>query len=175
MLKPRHGWIVLTVLAVEFATAVMLTRPRAAANQTPSVTSQQVVESRVRQALIGTWTDNYQAQRTLILRPDGTATMTCMLQGLHRFFATQLVFEQRWTLDGDRLTLKTVSGEPQKKVDFVVKMKGDTFRQTVISVTGTELRVFDETENTEFHWQRVPSESEGDAQLLAQTDSDSES
>ncbi len=172
MLKPRHGWIALTVLVVELATGVMLLRPRATANHTAFLSVSSTADDSVRRQLIGTWSDNYQAVRTLTIREDGSATMTCRLQGLHRLFATQLVFEQKWHLDGDRLTFKTLRGEPQKKVDFVVKLKGDTFRQTLLSVTETELHVFDETEATEFHWQRAPSESSDDSQLLAQADSE---
>lgn len=171
MLKLRHGWIAVILLAVEIATATVLLRPRASVSHAQALTAQHMP---LIQRLIGTWHDDYQADRTLTIRADGTATMICQLRGMHRFFATQLLFEQEWRLEGDRLTFHTVSGVPQKKIDFVVKLKGATTRQIVRQVTDSLLHVYDEGEATEFHWERVPDSSTDHSQLLADIESRSE-
>ncbi len=170
MLNPRHGWIALIVLGVELTTGAMLLRARPTQPQSAPTSTSASTESSIRERLIGTWHDNYQAKRTLTIRPDGTATMICELQGMHRLFATQLLFEQEWSLDGDQLTLRTLRGEPQKKIDFVVKLKGDVARQRVLEATDTLLRVYDSGEEAEFRWQRENEHSSDSAELLAQTE-----
>lgn len=170
MLKPRLGWIALIVLGVELTTGAMLLRARP--TQATPATAKDVAstESSIRERLIGTWHDNYRAKRTLTIRPDGTATMICELHGMHRLFATQLLFEQEWSLEGDQLTLHTLRGEPQKKIDFVVKLKGDVARQRVLEATDSLLRVYDTGEDAEFRWERSSESSSGSAELLAQTE-----
>lgn len=171
MFKSRHGWIAVTLLAVEIATATVVMRPSTSAKHDTSLTAQPASQVSLKQRLIGTWHDDYQADRTLTIRADGTATMICQLRGMHRFFATQLLFEQEWRLEGDRLTFRTVRGVPQKKIDFVVKLKGATTRQIVQEVTDSLLRVYDEGEATEFHWERVTDSSTDPSQLLADIES----
>ena len=94
--------------------------------------------------------------------------MHCELQGLHTLFARELRFEHAWTLDGDRLELRVVGGEPKAKIDFVVKLKGERMRQTILELTPDRLRVYDETEATEFHWRRSPASTERPAGFAAQ-------
>lgn len=167
MLEPRRHWLIGIVLGVQIAGAFFVqaaSRPRFELGGFFSMQSEEsaaLSEAESQRAkLVGTWQDNYRAKRTLTLRPDGTATMHCELQGLHRLFAHELWFEHAWTLEGDQLELHVVGGEPKAKIDFVVKLKGERMRQTVLAVTSDRLHVYDETEATEFHWRRTSSSTE---------------
>ena len=174
MLEPRRRWLIGIVLGVQIAGAFFVqaaSRPRAdisgisMQSEEPAAPSEAELQ---RAKLVGTWQDNYRAKRTLTLRADGTATMHCELQGLHRLFAHELRFEHAWTLDGDRLELLVVGGEPKAKIDFVVKLKGERMRQTILELTSDRLRVYDETEATEFDWHRSPSSTERPTGFAAQ-------
>ena len=174
MLEPRRRWLIGIVLGVQIAGAFFVqaaARPRAEVSglsmPSPEPAARSEVDS-LRAKLVGTWQDNYMAKRTLTLRADGTASMHCELQGLHTLFARELRFEHAWTLDGDRLELRVVGGEPKAKIDFVVKLKGERMRQTILEVTSDRLRVYDETEATEFHWRRSPASTERPTGFAAQ-------
>ena len=167
MLEPRRRWLIGLVLGVQIAGAFFVqaaSRPRAGVCdvfQQNSGLAEPSKTNSLRERLVGTWQDNYMAKRTLTLRPDGTATMRCELQGLHTLFARELLFEHAWTLTGDRLELHIVGGEPRSKIDFVAKLKGERMRQTILELTSDRLRVYDETEATEFHWRRSTDHATG--------------
>ena len=175
MLEPRRRWLIGIVLGVQIAGAFFVhaaaSRPRAEvcgfSQRLPEPEESSETDT-LRAKLVGTWQDNYRAKRTLTLRPDGTATMHCELLGLHTLFARELWFEHVWTLDGDRLELRVVGGEPKAKIDFVVKLKGGRMSQTILEVTSDRLRVYDETEATEFHWRRSSSSIERPAGYAVQ-------
>ena len=153
---PSHRWAVFTLLMVEASIGICLFRsPKLnSSTTTQAVVVAPVSEPSLRQRLIGTWHDNYRAKRTLTIREDGTATMHCQLQGIHRFFATELLFEEKWTLEGDKFTMRVIGGSPADKIAFVLRLKGDTTHQTVLEVTDSEWRVFDSNEGVEFQWRR---------------------
>lgn len=174
MLEPRRRWLIGIVLGVQIAGAFFVhaaSRPRAVVRGV-SLQSQEPAEPSeadiLRAKLIGTWQDDYMAKRTLTLRPDGTATMHCELIGPHRLFAHELRFEHSWTLDRDQFELRVIGGEPKAKIDFVVTLKGERMRQTILEVTSDRLHVYDETEATEFHWRRAPAAIERPAGYAAQ-------
>lgn len=156
--------IVWTLLVLEIVVGTLLVR-RPQLVESTAITSKpdkpvetEPESSAFRQQLIGTWRDNYRAQRTLTLREDGTGTMHCVLQGMHRLFASELTFQEAWELDGDQLTMRVTGGVPEDKVAFVLRLKGDVTHQKILSVTENELHVYDAGEKVEFHWQRVTSD-----------------
>src|SRR6185437_16340843 len=75
--------------------------------------------------LVGSWKGFYKGERTLDVRADGTATMVSKPEGLAATaFAARLQFEIEWTLQGDELIFKTTGGEPEGKVQFILKLYG---------------------------------------------------
>ena len=71
-------------------------------------------DERFRELVVGTWKDEYQGQRTMTVRPDGTATMVVELEGLSaRLYADRMTFEEEWSVDGGQLKLLAVGGEPR--------------------------------------------------------------
>ena len=111
--------------------------------------------------LIGTWRDHYHGQRTLTLRADGTGTMVCELAGLEAtLFAKKLTFQEAWYIEDGQLVMKVTGGEPKSKIDFVLKLKGDTTSQKIIELTEDRLRVHDKVEKQDFNWQRITEDPE---------------
>ena len=71
-------------------------------------------QEKQRRKLLGVWQDNYQGKRTMTLNEDGSGTMLVELSGLQAtLFASKLRFDMKWSLEGKKLTKKTVGGEPR--------------------------------------------------------------
>ncbi len=173
----RVTWMVLALQLV-VATFVGVARDafHSARSETESAAEIQLVSREVaedssdpdvaiRRQLVGVWKDEYQGLRTLTIRPDGTATMVMELQGLHRLFAQKLTFEEQWTLRGNDLQFHLVSGEPKAKIEFVMDLKGNHFKQKILELTASRLLVWDECEQVEMDWKRVSPQSYRPAEL----------
>lgn len=119
-------------------------------------------EDKRRMLIVGEWEDDYQAGRHWELRDDGTGTMVVRLSGIPALlFASKLTFEQTWRVDGDEIVMAVTSGEPQGKVDIILKMEGDTSTQRIVEVTDERFVVIDH-KGEQFDWRRVP-DSETDS------------
>ena len=113
-------------------------------------------QEQTRRLIVGEWEDDYQAGRRWVLREDGTGTMVVHLSGIPAFmFAPKLTFEQTWRLEGDEIVMAVTSGEPQGKVDIILKMEGDNSTQRVVEVTDERFVVIDH-KGEQFDWRRVP-------------------
>lgn len=113
-------------------------------------------QEKQRRKLLGVWQDHYQGKRTMTLNEDGTGTMLVELSGLQAtLFASQLRFDMQWSLDGKKMTKKTVSGEPAGKVNFILKTMGDTAVDTLLELTEDRLLLLDQNGKTKYDWKRV--------------------
>jgi hypothetical protein len=113
-------------------------------------------EEKTRRMLLGVWKDDYQGKRTMTLNEDGSGTMLVELSGVQAFlFASKLRFEMTWLLDGQKLTKKTVGGEPADKVNLILNTMGDTAEDTLLEVTDDRLLLLDKDGTTKYDWRRV--------------------
>jgi len=113
-------------------------------------------EEQNRCMLPGVWQDEYQGKRTMTLNKDGTGTMFVELSGVQAIlFASTLRFDMTWSLDGNKLTKKTVGGEPVEKVNLILKMMGDTAEDTLLEITDDRLLLLDKDGTTKYDWRRV--------------------
>lgn len=113
-------------------------------------------DARYRALVIGTWEDDYQGHRTMTLHEDGTGTMVVELQGLQaRLFASRLDFRMEWSLEAGRLKKRTVGGEPEGRVNMILKMMGDRVDEPILELTEDRLLLQDQDGETRYDWRRV--------------------
>jgi len=113
-------------------------------------------EDKTRQTLLGVWQDDYQGKRTMSLNADGTGTMQVELKGVTAaLYASQLRFDMTWSLEGKKLTKKTIGGEPAAKVNLILNTMGDTAVDTILEITDDRLLLLDKDGKTQYDWRRV--------------------
>ena len=167
-MKPRVVLLLLLILALLSGGIAywMLTTTHHSQNDgiadaTPATNSKEDVkpeseEEKARRMLLGVWQDNYQGKRTMTLNDDGRGTMFVELSGVQAFlFASKLRFDMVWSLDGKKLTKKTVGGEPADKVNLILNTMGDTAEDTLLEVTDDRLLLLDKDGTTKYDWRRV--------------------
>jgi hypothetical protein len=109
-----------------------------------------------RQLVIGVWQDDYQGQRTLTVRPDGTATMVVEFDGWKaRLFTPRLQIETTWTIEAGRFNRRTVGGQPADKVEFVKNRVGESASDKIVRVTADRMLLIDQDGQTQYDWRRV--------------------
>ncbi len=117
-------------------------------------------DEQCRKLILGTWEDDYKGHRTLTIRSDGTATMVVELKGLTaKLYASRMTFEEEWSIEGGQLKLKTVSGEPEGRVNLILKTMGNVTVQEILELTEDRMVLLDSDAATKFEWRRVPADS----------------
>ncbi len=112
-------------------------------------------DERYRQLVVGTWEDDYQGKRTMTLNADGTGTMIVELRGLKAtLFAARLKFNMVWSVQNGRLKKRTISGEPQTRVNMILKMMGDRVDERILELTKERLLLLDQDGETRYDWRR---------------------
>src|SRR5581483_8082610 len=112
-------------------------------------------QDKQRRRLLGVWQDEYKGKRTMTLKEDGTGTMLVELSGLQAtLFAAKLRFDMTWSLDGQKLTKKTVGGEPADKVNLILNTMGNTAEDTVLELTEDRLLLLDKDGKTQYDWRK---------------------
>jgi hypothetical protein len=108
------------------------------------------------QLVVGTWQDDFQGQRTLTVRPDGTATMLVVFDGWKaRLFTPRLQIETTWTIDEGRFNRQTIGGEPADKVQFVKERVGDRASDKIVKLSADRMVLLDQDGQTRYDWRRV--------------------
>jgi hypothetical protein len=122
-------------------------------------TSKLPSDERCRELVVGTWKDEYQGQRTMTVRPDGTATMIVELEGMSaKLYASRMTFEEKWSIDRGQLKLKAVGGEPEVRVNLILSMMGDTSDLKILDLTTDRMLLLDADGTTKYDWKRVRDE-----------------
>ena len=97
----------------------------------------------------------------MTLNADGSGTMLVELSGLNALFGSKLRFDMQWSLDGKKLTKKTVSGEPVGKVNAILKLYGDTAVDSILELTDDQLLLLDQDGATKYDWRRAKKDDPG--------------
>jgi hypothetical protein len=161
--------IVLFLMACLFAGGIAywwLTQPPASENDgiadaivpatSKDATTPETEADKTRRKLLGVWQDDYEGKRTMTLNPDGTGTMLVELSGVQAFLvASKLRFDMKWSLDGTKLTKKSVGGEPADKVNLILKTMGNSAEDTLLELTDDRLMLLDKNGKTKYDWKRV--------------------
>jgi hypothetical protein len=155
------GFLTLTVVAIVVAYWKLTATPpvEVAANLTPPARQEarpETEEERTRRKLLGVWEDHYQGKRTMTLNEDGSGTMVVELTGLQaKLFAAKLRFDMTWSLANDKLTKKTIGGEPADKVNLILNTMGNTASDTILELKDDQLLLLDANGKTRYDWRRV--------------------
>lgn len=118
----------------------------------------EVTPEQVRAIVPGFWKSSFYGTRYLHVRDDGTATIFFQANTLARMFVgSKLKIEYNWEYypEHERVEFKTISGSPQKSLEYVQKTWGTDQAQTVESISKTELNLVDPDGKTKHHWTRL--------------------
>ena len=129
--------------------------PDAGADSAPSQSPAEG-DSRFRRMVIGTWQDEYQGKRTMILNEDGSGTMAVELSGWRAVLsAPRLRFDMVWSVEGGHLKKRTVGGEPATQVQIILKTMGDRVDEPILELTDDRLLLLDKDGKTRYDWRRA--------------------
>ena len=112
----------------------------------------------VQQRMLGVWEDDYRGHRILTLNNDGTGRMVVELSGAAAsLFADRLSFDQKWVFDAEQqfVTMTATGGEPQTKVNLVLRIYGREATYKVEDVTDGLLILIDQADQKRYEWRRV--------------------
>jgi hypothetical protein len=116
----------------------------------------EIAEDKSRRKLLGVWQDDYRGKRTLTLNEDGSGTMLVELSGLASVvFASKLRFDMEWSLQGTKLPMKSVGGEPADKVNLILNTMGNTAEDSILEISDDRLLLLDRNGTTRYDWRRV--------------------
>lgn len=108
-----------------------------------------------RQMVLGSWEDDYHGKRYLTLREDGTAEMLVEPAGVGKLLvAPQLRFNVEWKVEHGKLHMKTLGGEPEAKVNMVLRIYGNQVAQPIQQLTADRMILLDEDGTTKYEWRR---------------------
>ncbi len=113
------------------------------------------LDEQYRKLVVGTWQDDFKGRRTLTVRADGTATMVVEPDGLNALFAARLTFEEEWRIDGGQFRLKAIGGEPETRVNLILKTMGTETDQKILELTTDRLLLLDSNGKTKYDWRRM--------------------
>src|SRR5258708_1686172 len=100
--------------------------------------------SRCRAKVLGKWEDDYQGKRHLTVNDDGTGTMVVDLDGIgKKLFAARLSFDMEWSVADGHVVMKTLGGEPQSKVQLVLKLYGNEADYKILELTDERMLLMD--------------------------------
>ncbi|MBI1312369.1 hypothetical protein GC176_13850 [bacterium] len=131
----------------------------------PTATTGKPAPIPVQQRMLGVWEDDYQGHRLLTLNDDGTGSMVIELGGAAAsLFADRLEFHQQWAFDDDRelITMTAVGGEPQTKVNLVLRIYGKEATYKVDEVADSLLVLIDQADQKRYEWRRVAETDNAD-------------
>jgi hypothetical protein len=121
--------------------------------------SERPSDERFRELVMGTWKDEYKGQRTMTVRPDGTATMVVELEGLSAtLYTDRMTFEEKWSIDRGQFKLLAVGGEPKVHVNLILKTMGNMSDHKILELTRDHMLLLDIDGTTKYDWRRVNDE-----------------
>jgi hypothetical protein len=127
----------------------------------PGSAGTQDANERTRRKLLGKWEDDYQGKRHLTVAEDGTGTMVVELDGIgKRLFADRMTFTLEWDSADGRVTMKTMGGEPQSKVQLVLKLYGSEAEYRILELTDDRMLLLDADGTTRYDWHRPATQPE---------------
>jgi hypothetical protein len=112
-------------------------------------------DAKYRRLVVGVWEDDYKGKRKMVLSADGTGTMLVEPGGLNALFASRLRFDMVWSVEDGRLNKRTVGGEPEAKVNLILKTMGDRVSEPILELNDQRLLLLDEDGQTRYDWRRV--------------------
>ncbi len=164
----RRLFVALAALAVIGLLIWNRPRPQSVGNQNHPVASNGQVEptetrdQQLARQVVGVWFEDDRGKKTMTLCEDGTGTMIVELTGITAAtYADRLQFNMLWRVEDERLLKTSVGGEPEKKVQLILKLMGNQVSEPILEVDADHLLLLDENGTKEHDWKSVaPDDSE---------------
>lgn len=113
--------------------------------------------------LAGCWRDGFCGQRTLTLKPDGSATMLLELDFAGRLlYGRTLEFDLNWSLEGSTLSFEILTGRPVDAAKSAMKLWGEAFDYRLELVDNENLHGWASDDSMLYKLRRIePAEANG--------------
>lgn len=107
--------------------------------------------------LIGQWEQTKSnSKRILTIEENGTATMVIEPKGLWKtILGNQVTVNIEWSLNAGTLTLRTVGGNPENKLEYIKQVWGDEFTRKIHSIEDKVFTLRDDQGDVSQKWVRT--------------------
>ncbi len=124
---------------------------------TPSATFQGLSTDEILAKLVGQWEQTKSnSLRILTIKENGVATMVIKPQGLWKtILGNQITVDIEWSFNEGTLTLCTVGGKPENKLEYIKQVWGDKFTRKIHSIEDKMFTLRDNEGDVSQKWVRT--------------------
>lgn len=107
--------------------------------------------------LVGKWEQTKSTRKQILtIKENGTATMVIEPQGIWKtMLGNSITVNIKWSLNAARLTLRTVGGSPENKVEYINQVWGSEFVREINSIEDKMFTLRDDTGDVSQKWIRT--------------------
>ncbi|MFK7778717.1 MAG: hypothetical protein QM501_11485 [Gimesia sp.] len=107
--------------------------------------------------LIGKWEQTKSTRKQILtIKENGTATMVIEPQGIWRaVLGNKVIVNIEWSLKDARLTLRTVGGSPENKLEYINQLWGSEFVREINSIEDKMFTLRDDDGDVSQKWIRT--------------------
>jgi hypothetical protein len=123
----------------------------------PTVDQLDPETARLSKLIVGSWKQEFYGERTLIVKTDGTATMTILPSGVFALgFGPKIDLTMFWSVKDGHLDYGVSGGTPADKVKLAASTWGDHWVEKIIELNETKLDLLSVDGSSHSIWERVP-------------------
>lgn len=107
--------------------------------------------------LIGKWEQTKSNRKQILtINENGTATMVVEPKGFWKtVLGAQISIDIEWSLDAGTLTLRTIGGNPENKLEYIKQVWGDQFTRKIHTIEDKMFTLRDEKGKVSQNWIRT--------------------
>ncbi|QDT97969.1 hypothetical protein [Gimesia aquarii] len=123
----------------------------------PSASFQGLSTDEILAKLVGQWEQTKSnSKRILTIKENGAATMVIQPQGIWKtILGNQITIDIEWSLNEGTLTLRTVGGKPENKLEYINQVWGDKFTRKIHSIEDKMFTLRDDEGDVSQKWVRT--------------------
>ena len=123
----------------------------------PSGTIAQLTSKEILSRLIGQWEQTKSTSKQILtIEENGKATMVVEPQGLWTaVLGERVTIDIEWSLNQGKLTLRTVGGSPENKVDYIKQLWGSEFVREIHTIEEKMFTLRDDSGEVNQKWIRT--------------------
>ncbi|QDV16693.1 hypothetical protein Pan153_13240 [Gimesia panareensis] len=117
----------------------------------------QLTSEEILQRLVGKWEQTKSTSKQILtIEENGKATMIVEPQGLWTtILGERVIIDIEWSLNQGKLTLRTVGGKPENKVDYINQLWGSEFVREIHSIEDKMFTLRDDSGEVNQKWIRT--------------------
>ncbi|MCH9655229.1 MAG: hypothetical protein K0U86_09730 [Planctomycetes bacterium] len=107
--------------------------------------------------LVGKWEQTKSTRKQILtIKENGTATMVIEPQGIWKaMLGNQVTINIKWSLNAAKLTLRTVGGSPENKLEYINQVWGNEFVREIHSIEDKMFTLRDNEGDVSQKWIRT--------------------